>query len=169
MEGVFKISEVIVLSFIIIMVMFILFTARFFYLYNIRMTTKRILSRINIHPSELNFALEKLVFFESLTSHHPIINQVKKENIIIKHDYDSLLFQQINGLKVLIKGEKETILLAYLTVDDFRLPLLDLLQYEGILNDTQHRIISINQLTLLETVYEIKTEIYARLQQNKTV
>lgn len=162
-------NEVMVFSIAIIMVTIVILTSNYFYLIETKSVAKKTLKRLNISSSQLNFTLEKLVFFESITSHHSVISHAKKENIIIKYDYDSLLFQELKGIRILIRGEHETILLAYLTVDDFRLPLLYLLQYENKISESLHRTVAINQLSLPETIAEIKTEIYVRLQKQNTL
>ena len=157
-------NEIILISAAIILITLIIATGRFFYLLEVKLVAKKLIKNLKINPLNQNYSLEQIVYFHSLPSTIPFINNAKKENISIKHDYDSLLFQQLNGIEINIKGKHETILLAYLSTKDFRFPSLDLLMKEGKIDAISYVKIATYRLAHSDTLNEIVDEVYKHIQ-----
>ncbi|MBP3949550.1 hypothetical protein [Bacillus suaedae] len=156
-------SEFIIIITVLLFSVTILATSRFFYLLEIRQTNKKLMHKLNIDILELNYSFEQMVFFYSLPSIFPTIKNAHKKDLIIEFDYQNHLFQQLSGINVFIKSDKEKLLLAYLPTNDFRLPSLDLLLQQGKIDETEYNKISIFKLIHPKTLQEIKDEVYKQI------
>lgn len=157
-------NEFVVILTIVTFMVIVVLSGRYFYLIEIKQSTKRIISKLNIDIFNLNYSFEQMVYFYSLPSNIPVLKDAKRTDIFIKYDYASLLFQQLNGIKVYVKTGSDKVLLAYLNTKDFRLPSLDVLMEEGKINESTYRKLSISMLIHKKTMDEITDEVYKQMQ-----
>ncbi|KAA0546077.1 hypothetical protein FZW96_17330 [Bacillus sp. BGMRC 2118] len=147
----------------------ILLTSRFFYIMELHAFSKRIEKVLNVDILELEFSFGQMVYFVSLPSNLPHIKNAKKEDVVIELEYGSYFFPEIRGIKVLVKDEYVTEVLAYLPITDFRLPSLDRLLTEEKINEDEYLKISMCKLMHPETVKEIAEETYKQIQVGRIV
>lgn len=158
-------NELILTVLLCIFVLTILLSSRYFYLLDIKMQAKKIMKRLDINIAELNYSFEQISYFYTLPSNITALKDAKKENILIEYDYDSVLFQQLKGIKIYVKhGSSNNLLLAYLTISDFRLPSLDVLMDNRRIDATSYLKISVYKLIHPVTINQIKEEVYKQIQ-----
>lgn len=156
-------NEIIILIMAILFIVIIVFTGRFFYIHEVKAAAKKLQTSHQVNALELNYSFEQMIFFHSLPSNIPTLRNAKKENLSIEFEYQSIIFQQLQGIKIYVKRKGETILLAFLPTNDFRFPTLDLLQKEGKIDDTAYLKIATYRLIHPKTLSEISEEVYKQM------
>ncbi|GGM23580.1 hypothetical protein GCM10011351_06700 [Paraliobacillus quinghaiensis] len=157
-------NELIMAFVLCIFVLTILMTSRYFYLLDIKLQARKIMKRLDINIAELNYSFEQISYFYTLPSNITALKSARKENILIEYDYDSILFQQLKGIKIYVEQQdKHDLLLAYLTINDFRLPSLDVLMEEEKIDENSYLKISIYKLIHPVTIKQIKDEVYKQI------
>ncbi|MBM6616883.1 hypothetical protein [Bacillus suaedaesalsae] len=158
-------------SMLIIVVFFsvILSSSRYFYMMELRAFSKKVMKNLQVDIINLDFSFGQMVYFISLPSNLPHIKHAKKEDIVVELEYNSYFFPKIRGIKVLVEGEENTEVLAYLPISDFRLPSLDRILEEGRINEEEYLKMSMYKLMHPETVKEIAEETYKQIQVGRLV
>ncbi len=156
-------SEIISISVVVLFIVVIVLTGRYFYILEVRQTAKKLKTSLQVNPLALNYSLEQMIFFHSLPSNIPVIRNAKIENLTIEFAYRSFIFQRLQGIKIYVKNENESILLAFLPTNDFRFPTLDLLQKEGKIDETAYLKIATYRLMHPKTLNEISEEVYKQM------
>jgi hypothetical protein len=156
-------SEITVIFLIIIFLTIIFLSGNFFYILEVKTATRKLMDSLNVNLLELNYSFEQMVFFHSLPSNIPTIKNASKENLSIEFSYNSPLFRKLQGIKIYVKRDGETILLAFLATSNFRLPRLDLLQNQGKINETDYLKIATYRLIHTQTLNEITNEVYKQM------
>jgi hypothetical protein len=149
---------------IIIFIGTILCTSRFFYIFDLKTLAKKLTSSLQIDVLNLDFSFEQMVYFIALPSNIPSIKNAKIEDLIIEHDYTSLFFPKLAGIKIRIHSDPEKRILAYLPIKGFRLPTLDRMLEQGKINDSTYLKISTFKLIHPSTLKDISDEVFKQLQ-----
>lgn len=149
---------------VLLFVLTIVASGRYFYGLELRTTARRLTRALNLEIPKLDYSFEQIVYFASLPSNIPSIRNASRDNLVIKLDYKSLFFPRLSGLKIYIKTDTERIILAYLPIKDFRLPVLDQILEQGKINESDYQKISICKLIHPATLREISEEVFQQIQ-----
>lgn len=143
--------------------------SRWVYLLNVRIFSKNELKRRdNASLEELKFSFEKMVYAIPIPTNQPSIIQAGKERFRIVEDFDSWIYPRLNGIRVLLKPQQgDELLIAYLSTDQFRVPILDRLLVDGKISRQIYRRISAAKLTMLSTKAEIIGEVYSKIHNKR--
>ncbi|MDZ5710871.1 hypothetical protein [Jeotgalibacillus haloalkalitolerans] len=141
-----------------------LITTRPMYLRSLRVKADRTAKRLGLSLNELVYSYEQMVFFTALPSHLPQLKLAEKQDILLKLDYHSMFFPRLKGVKVIVTKGSHPFDLAYLPIKDFRLPALDRLSSESHLTDREYLTVSSYIASNLQTLYEIKDEVFHKMQ-----
>lgn len=156
--------ELMIILMIILFFVTIVLSSRYFYLLEIKQFTKKIMKVLDVNVLELNYSYEQMVYFYSLPSNIPSLRDATRADISIEYEYESLFFRQLKGIKINVETNKEKVLLAYLSVKDFRFPSLDLLLENGKIDEFSYMKISIYKLIHRKTIQDIIEEVYRQMQ-----
>ncbi|MBW7476368.1 hypothetical protein K0T92_16665 [Paenibacillus oenotherae] len=148
---------------------FALLSSRYGYSLNLRMFAKRQMKRFGYKSlKDLKFSFDRMIYAIPLPTNQPSIKQAKMESYRIVEDFDSWIYPQLNGIRVLLTPKQgEELLIAYVSTEQFRMPSLDQLLIEGKINRTTYRRISATKLTMLSTKTEIIEEVYSQIQNKR--
>ncbi|MNO23752.1 hypothetical protein D3C76_135590 [compost metagenome] len=147
----------------VIFIGFILLSSRYFCLVEMKAVAKRITKSLGLNILDLDYSFEQIVYFVSLPSNIPTLKNAKPENLVIKLDYRSLFFPRLLGIKIYIKTDEEDIIISYLPIKDFRLPMLDQILEQGKINEEDYLKISTYKLIHQTTLREIAEESYKQI------
>lgn len=143
--------------------------SRWGYLLYLQLFTKGQLKRLdNTSLEDLKFSFDRMVYAIPLPTNKPAIVQAEKERFHIVEDFDSWIYPRLNGVRVLLKPKQgEELLIAYMSADQFRVPILDRLLIDGNINRQIYRRISATKLTMLSTKEEIIGEVYSKIHNKR--
>jgi hypothetical protein len=158
------VTEFSIIFTVFIFVGFIFVTGPFFYRMELKSISKKVKKSLGVDILQLHCSLEQMVYFVSLPSNLPILQNAKREDLLLKCEYTSIFFPQLAGVEISIQNGKEKLLLAYLPIKNFRLPRLDRLLEEGKINETNYLKISTYKLIHPSTMKEIKEDVYKQLE-----
>jgi len=156
-------ETVILLSTMLVFIITLIVSGRFFYLLEVRTTARKLLNSLKLDVLNINYSFEQMVFFHSLPSNIQMLRESKKEDIIIKYDYELLTFDQFKGIKLFIENNDESLFLGYLPINDFRFPILDLLLKNGDIDERSYHKVAIYKLIHPNTLEEISAEVYKQI------
>lgn len=151
----------------IVMLIFVassLLLGRRFYTIQLKNETERLARDLKLPIQQLSYSLEQISYFVSLPSSIPTIKNAKPEDVIIKLDYKSTLFPRLSGIKIMIFEDSIPIVLAYLSVQNFRIPELDHWLRQGKINESDYLKISAMKIMDPDTLKEIAAEVYKQIQ-----
>lgn len=148
---------------IVVFCVLILISNRFFYYVEMKTVAVRITKSLGLNIVDLDYSFEQIVYFVSLPSNIPDIKNAKQEDLVIKLDYRSLFFPRLVGIKIYIKTDQENIMISYLPIKDFRLPVLDQILEQGVINEDDYLKISAYKLIHQRTLQEIAEETYNQI------
>ncbi|WP_078555700.1 hypothetical protein [Bacillus alkalicellulosilyticus] len=139
-------------------------TSKPFYYLSLRLHMKRVSRKLNFRYKDLHHSFEQMVYFINLPSHLPEVIDAKKEDIELKIDIRGLFYPEVNGIKVFLTNKNKSLFIAYIPVEDFRMPLLDKLEKEKKINEEDYRKIGTFKLLHPKTLLEMKEDIFKNLQ-----
>ncbi|SIS39779.1 hypothetical protein [Salimicrobium flavidum] len=141
----------------------VLLTGRYFYFQEIRSTARRNMKELEVELEKIDCSFEQLVYFITLPSHLPITENAAKEDIHLKYDVEQGMFPRLIGLKVYIENRKDTLMIAYLSMEQFRIPMLDRLYAREEMTKETYRKIASAKMMSSGTHKEIIDEVYHQL------
>lgn len=150
---------------VVALIAWTLVLSQWFYRLHLHMYTSYKLKKLKYTLEEFTYSLEEIIYFVTLPSMDPNLTGAKPEEIIVKPDFDSVLFPQLTGVSVLIGqpgGERRVI--AYLTVEQMGTPLLDSLLMQGLINRRSYHTMSAYRMLQPSTFHEIRLEVHRQLQ-----
>lgn len=160
-------NEIIIPFMAIFFIVTIVITGKYFYMLEVKRAAKKLKTTLQVNALELNYSFEQMIFFHSLPSNIPALKNSRIENLAIEFEYRSFIFRRLQGIKIYVKNEKETILLAFLPTNDFRFPTLDLLLKEGKIDETAYLKIATYRLMHPKTLNEITEEVYKQMKTGR--
>lgn len=134
----------------------------------LRLFTKNKLKQLGYKLEDVQFSFDRMVYTISLPTNQPDIIRAAKENFAVKEEYNSWIYPQLIGSRVVlqpVQGHDQ--LIAYLPVEQFRLPLLDNLLMDGKITEEDYRRISECKLILPLTKAEIIDEVYTQIHNKR--
>ncbi|RXI99851.1 hypothetical protein DS745_13295 [Anaerobacillus alkaliphilus] len=157
-------SELIVISSIVLFFTTVVITNQYFYHLAMRVTASRFEKKYPYAIEKMSFSFEQMVYLIKLPSNVPHIKNVKKEQIYITYDYSSFLYPDLKGISVNLTTDGKKITLAYLSIDNYRSPVLDKLLKEGHINLETYKKISTYKIKHPKVNELIIHEVYRKLQ-----
>ncbi|WLR57030.1 hypothetical protein LC048_09240 [Mesobacillus subterraneus] len=135
-------------------------------LYNLsrKRYSNRVTAQYGFKVSDLHYSYDQMIYFISMPTTLPYIKNSLMEDLVIEQDYSSYFFPVLKGIKISLKQNGENMYLAYLPIGNFRLPHLDKLQHEGIIDEQTYLRISTSKLLDPGTLKEVREEVYKQLQ-----
>jgi hypothetical protein len=158
------VTEFSVIFTVFMFVGFILVSGPYFYRMELKSLSKKMTTSLGVDILQLNCSLEQMVYFVSLPSNLPILQNAKKEDLLLECEYTSIFFPQLAGVKISIQNDAEKLMLAYLPIKNFRLPRLDRFLEEGKINENNYLKMSAYKLIHPTTIKEIKEDVYKQLE-----
>lgn len=141
----------------------ILITGRYFYFKEIHATARRKMKQFDLTLEGIDCSFEQIVYFITLPSHLPVTEEATKESIRLKYDVEKGAFPRLIGLKVYIETKADTLMIAYLSIEQFRIPTLDRLYVNEEMTKDTYRKIASAKMMLPGTHEEIIDEVYHQL------
>ncbi|SDJ36249.1 hypothetical protein [Salimicrobium halophilum] len=141
----------------------VLGTGRFFYFREINKSIERKMSQFHMNLEEIECSFEQIVYFVTLPSHLPLMQTTTKDDIHLQYDMEKGLFPKLIGLKVYIDSGEERRMIAYLPMEQFRIPKLDRLYVKRELTGEMYQKTAAAKVMLVCTQEEIKEEVYHQL------
>lgn len=156
-------TSVIIILVSVLFLVIILSTSRTFYLMDLKTFTKNRTKKLGLDVLDLAYSFDQMVYVVSLPSSNKELRNAREEDIIIDCEYTTYFFPRLLGIKVSMNLAQGKQMIAYLPIKDFRLPKLDQLQEQGILNESDYLKISTYKLIHESTLNEISEEVYRQL------
>lgn len=145
-----------------------IFGSRCFYYLYLMYFSNGMMKKYNFKLKDLKYSFEEITYFVTLPSNNPLIASASRRDLYAEKEFISLLFPSIKGLKIIVRnqvGEEQFI--AYLARENFRLPLLDKLIFQGKIDQATYDRINSYKLMHPSTVREILNEVHNQLHHNK--
>lgn len=156
-------GSIVIIIVSVLFLVIILGTSRYLYLLELKKFTRNREKKLGLDVLELAYSFDQMVYVVSLPSSNKLFWDAKEEDISIDCEYTSYFFPKLLGIKVSINIAQAKEMIAYLPTKDFRLPKLDQLQAQGILNEKDYMKISTYKLIHESTLKEISEEVYKQL------
>ena len=138
-------------------------TGRPLYLLSLRLYTMLKTKHLSINLDDLHYSFEQMVYFVTLPSHLPYVMKATKDDLMIEIEYDGWIFPVLKGIRIILKSDGERYVISYLSIEQFRIPLLDQLEQQGKINsDTYHKI-STCKLLEKTTLQNVLEEVFRQL------
>ncbi|MFA9558996.1 hypothetical protein ACERII_16930 [Evansella sp. AB-rgal1] len=144
----------------------ILFSSRPFMYGILRWKTERKLKKFHANLKDVHFSFEEITYFVPLPNRTPLLAEASMENIVTEPDFASFIFPEIKGLKIYVRKNKLEQLIAYISIDHFRLPYIDKLLYEKKINEQEYLEMSGYILLHPNTKKAFIEEIYRQMRVN---
>lgn len=139
----------------------------FYYLY-LRTFSNKALAKLDLQLADLNFSFEEITYLIALPSNNPVIATASREDLHFKKESLSLLYPTIEGIKIFVKNiERGDQMIAYLSTDNFRLPLLEKSLYTNEISEEVYHKICSYKLIHPSTLNEILDEVYLQIRSNR--
>lgn len=148
----------------VIFILTLLLTGRFFYKISVSCKAKHSQNRLNFNVNDLNFSYEQISYFVTKNNHYHFLVNVKPEDLFLDFVYSSTFFLKLKGTKICIKNNDKKQVLAFLSTDNFRSPLLDKFLQEGRLSQANYTNVSVYKLLQEEIQQKIINHAYNQLQ-----
>ncbi|WP_088104223.1 hypothetical protein [Halalkalibacter urbisdiaboli] len=126
----------------------------------LRWKTERRLRGLGVKLHDIHFSFEEMTYFVPLPNRLPLLANATLDQLVAEPDYTSFIFPKLNGLKIYVRKEKEELLIAYISIEHFRLPYFDKLLYEGKINERQYLEMSAYKLMHRSTSDDFLKEVY---------
>ncbi|QMV41228.1 hypothetical protein [Cohnella cholangitidis] len=134
----------------------------------LRLFASRKLMRLGYKLEDVKFSFDRMVYTVSLPTNQPDIMRANKENFAIVEEFGSWIYPQLNGIRVVLNpGQGNAQLIAYLPIEQFRLPLLDQLLLDGKIKAEVYRRICACILILPSTKDEMIGEVYKQIHNKR--
>ncbi len=156
--------ELVFINSIVLFFITIVVTNRYFYHLAMRVTANRFEKKYPYVIEKMSFSFEQMVYLVKLPTNIPLIKNAKKEEISIAFDYSSFLYPDLKGISVNLTTNGQKVTLAYLSIDNYRSPVLDKLLKDDNINLDTYRKISIYKLKHPKVSESIINEVYRKLQ-----
>ncbi|UCZ54850.1 hypothetical protein LGQ02_08940 [Bacillus shivajii] len=156
---------IIVMMFILASISLIMLSRPFMY-YVLKWKTENKLTKHNKKLTELHFSYEEMTYFVSLPNSTPLIKEAKREQLKAVPDFTSFIFPKVKGLKMQVQSEEDQILIAYISIDQFRLPFFDRLLHDKKMNERQYYEMSAYTLLHPNTKKLFLDEVYRQIHRN---
>lgn len=126
------------------------------------------LKKLGYEQKDLNFSYDRVVYTISLPTNRPDIMGADKGDFRFVEEYDSWIYPQLSGVRIELNQEQENPkLIAYLPIEQFRLPLLDQLLVDRVISGETYRRICIYKLILPSTRNEMIDEVYKQIHNKR--
>ncbi|MFN7249310.1 MAG: hypothetical protein ACK4M9_00720 [Anaerobacillus sp.] len=157
-------NEFIFITSIVLFLATIVLTNNYFNQLAMKLTERQFQKKYGYSIEKMSFSYEQMVYLVKLPSNSPALKGTKKEQIYIDYDYSSFIFPSLKGISVNLKTGNEKITLAYLTIDNYRSPILDKLFKEGIIDEEMYRKISTSKIKHPKINEMMIDEVFKKLQ-----
>ncbi|MCT8139447.1 hypothetical protein H1D32_18095 [Anaerobacillus sp. CMMVII] len=156
--------ELVFISSIVLFLATIVISNRHFYYVAMKHTAKHFEKKFGFSIEKMSFSFEHMVYLVKLPSNSPLFKNVNIEQIEINYDHTSYMFPNLKGISVNLIVDKDKVTLAYLTIDNYRSPLLDKLLKEGRIDSETYRKISTCKIIQSKTQETIIKEVFRKIQ-----
>jgi hypothetical protein len=130
-------------------------------------SSKKLL-RLGYKLEDVKFSFDRMVYTVSLPTNQPDIMRANKEQFLASEEFGSMIYPQLSGIRVLLNaGHGNAQLIAYLPIEQFRLPLLDQLLLDGKIKAEVYRQICACILILPSTKQEMIGEVYKQIHNKR--
>lgn len=156
-------GEVTLLIIILAFLSLIMLSSRYFYILNIKVSTKKLMLLHQFDALTLSYSFEQIIYFHPLPSNIPTIKYAKKKDILIKYDYHFFFSPYLRGIHIYIGNDQQKILLAYLATNHLRFPTLDILMKQEKIDKDSYLKVSTYRLIHPQTLQEVTNEVYHQM------
>ena len=157
-------TELLFIKSAVIFVTTLVLTGRFFYKISVRVKAKHSQNILGFNLNDLNFSYEQICYFITKNNQYRIFVNIKPEDLFLDFAYSSTLLPTLNGVKICFINDSSKQVLAYLSTDKFRSPLLDKYLQEGKLTQQAYLNLSSHKMLQKETHQLIVNHTYNQLQ-----
>jgi hypothetical protein len=154
---------------VIIIILIVLSSQLFYRLYMYWYVSWK-LRQLKFDLGEITYSLEKMIYFVTLPSIDSEITSAEPDQIIVRADFDSMLFPRFEGLRIMLRdSHKKERVIAYLSAEHFGVPMLNNLFINQTLSAAAQNRISAFRMMHPTTIREIQMEVHRNLIQKPQV
>ncbi|MFC5530959.1 hypothetical protein [Cohnella yongneupensis] len=160
--------EIIQLGCVLVFLLVAIVGSRVGYSLHLRWYVNSLLRRLGHSKEELTFSFDKMVYAIPLPTNQPELLEAGIEQYRIVEEYDSWVYPQLIGIRVMLRTTKGTDrLVAYISADTLWIPLLEKLLVEGKIDRKTYGKISTYKLMLPSTQSDTLTEAFGQMRKKK--
>ncbi|WP_416149775.1 hypothetical protein ACM26V_01900 [Salipaludibacillus sp. HK11] len=127
----------VILSCFIVVICSVIFS-RVFSEFLIKWKSESKFAKLNTDIQDIHYSFEELTYFVSLPNRNPVIYHSELSHFQAKPSYRSFIFPVHEGLITTLHRGNQDINIAFMSVDQFRIPLLERWRHERKINEKEY-------------------------------
>lgn len=143
--------------------------SRPFLTFLIKWSSKKKLVKLNKQVKDIYYSYEELTYFVSLPNRNPDIFQAPLSRFKADPVFRSFIFPEIEGLRIYLKTAEGETHIAYMSSDKLRVPALDRLKHENLINEKEYHNMKLYILIHPVTKKAFIDEVYRQIRRDDRI